>query len=156
MKQNFRLKNEDGSVLVVALIMLVLLTLMGIAVTTTTEIETQIAGNEMVYKKTFYKAEAAAMQCAQVLESTTMGDTTVSATNWINLDYVDEWWDPAKNISQTSLDSNTRYTSVYEGVTDTGESRDMMKAKIYSFAIYGRSERSNSESMIKLGYRKAY
>jgi len=152
MKQNPGLKNEDGSVLVVALIILVVLTLLGIAATTTTEIETQIAGNEKVHKMTFYKAEAAAMQCAKVLESATMGDTFAG---WINLDYDEDNWNTSGEF-QTSLDSNTKYTAVYDGPADTGESLDMAKAKIHEFSIYGRAELSNSMSMIKLGYRKAY
>ncbi len=39
--------NEEGSILIVALVLLVLLTLMGISATTLTDIELQIAGNEM-------------------------------------------------------------------------------------------------------------
>ncbi len=156
MKQNRGLKDEDGSVLVVALIILVVLTLLGIAVTTTTEIETQIAGNEKVHKETFYNAEAAAMQCAQVLESTPMGDD--SSESWI-LDYNEgNWGDntPPTHILISAPNINAKYTADYEGVSDTGESLDLMKAKIHSYTIYGRADENNSMSMIKLGYRKAY
>ena len=68
MKEISMLKNEDGTVLVLALIMLVLLTLIGISATTTSMIETRISGNERVYKQNFYAAEAAAMHCAQDME----------------------------------------------------------------------------------------
>lgn len=51
-------ENERGSVLVIALIMLVLLTILGISASTTSEIETQIAGNERNYKRTFYTANS--------------------------------------------------------------------------------------------------
>ena len=51
MKEISMLKNEDGSVLVLALIMLVLLTLIGISATTTSMLETRISGNERVYKQ---------------------------------------------------------------------------------------------------------
>lgn len=51
-------KNEDGSVLVLALIILVLLTMLGISATTTTEIETRIAGNEKFHKIAFYNADS--------------------------------------------------------------------------------------------------
>jgi Tfp pilus assembly protein PilX len=53
------LKNESGSVLVIALIMLVLLTVLGITATSTSNIELQIANNERNYKKAFYVANAA-------------------------------------------------------------------------------------------------
>ncbi|MBW2000623.1 MAG: hypothetical protein JRJ29_22020 [Deltaproteobacteria bacterium] len=51
-------KDREGSVLIIALFMLVFLTLIGIAATTTTQIETQIAGNEKLHKVAFYAAEA--------------------------------------------------------------------------------------------------
>ena len=54
-----QLNNEEGTILVVALLILVLLTIIGIAATTTTDIETQIAGNERNQKIAFYAAEAA-------------------------------------------------------------------------------------------------
>jgi len=51
-------KNEDGSVLIVALLILVFLTIIGISATTTTNIEIQIAGNEKFHKIAFYHADS--------------------------------------------------------------------------------------------------
>jgi Tfp pilus assembly protein PilX len=50
--------NESGSVLVVALIMLVLLTVLGITATSTSNIELQIANNERNFKRAFFIANA--------------------------------------------------------------------------------------------------
>jgi hypothetical protein len=50
--------NEDGSVVVIALIILVFLTIIGIAATTTTNIELQVAGNEKLHKIAFYRADS--------------------------------------------------------------------------------------------------
>lgn len=50
--------NEKGSALVIALLILVLLTLMGISATTTSTIEVQMAGNEKFYEMAFYSAES--------------------------------------------------------------------------------------------------
>jgi len=52
------LKNEKGSVIIFALMILVLLTLIGISATKTTNVELQIAGNETAYKKALYNADA--------------------------------------------------------------------------------------------------
>ena len=60
MKQQFQLKNEKGSVTVLAVVLLMLLTLLGMAVISTSSIETQIAGNEMRHNLAFYAAESAA------------------------------------------------------------------------------------------------
>jgi hypothetical protein len=53
-----RLRDEKGSTLVLALMILVILTLIGIAATNTSTIEIQIAGNERAYKKAFFNADA--------------------------------------------------------------------------------------------------
>ena len=50
--------NDRGSALVVALLVLVLLTLMGISATTTSTIEVQMAGNEKFHDMAFYAAES--------------------------------------------------------------------------------------------------
>jgi hypothetical protein len=59
MKEKCLLENEKGSVTVLAVVLLMLLTLLGIAATTTSSIEVQIAGNELRHKLAFYSAEAA-------------------------------------------------------------------------------------------------
>ena len=51
------LGNEKGSVLVVGMLIMVLLTVIGIAATTTTSIEVNIAGNNRWYQVAFYAAE---------------------------------------------------------------------------------------------------
>jgi hypothetical protein len=64
MKQQFQLKNEKGSVTVLAVVLLMLLTLLGMAVISTSSIETQIAGNEMRHNLAFYAADSAAAYVA--------------------------------------------------------------------------------------------
>lgn len=59
MKEKYLPENEKGSVTVLAVVLLMLLTLLGIAATTTSSIEVQIAGNELRHKLAFYSAEAA-------------------------------------------------------------------------------------------------
>ncbi len=54
-----QLKNEEGSVIVVALIIMVLLLIMGISATNMSSIESQILRNTIIQKQTFYSAETA-------------------------------------------------------------------------------------------------
>jgi hypothetical protein len=61
--------HESGSVLVIALIMIVLLTIIGISASKTSEIEIMIAGNERVAKENFYLAEGAVRRAAMVMEN---------------------------------------------------------------------------------------
>jgi Tfp pilus assembly protein PilX len=60
---------EQGSVLVIALMILVLLTVIGISATTTTDIETLIARNEQEYVREFYVADSAWRQGVQWLDT---------------------------------------------------------------------------------------
>ena len=50
--------NDRGSALILALLVLVLLTLMGISATTTSTIEVQMAGNDKFHEMAFYSAES--------------------------------------------------------------------------------------------------
>jgi len=59
MKKISLLTNENGSVIVLALILLVLLTLLGMAVTRTSSIEVQIASNDRQAVRSLYQAESA-------------------------------------------------------------------------------------------------
>ena len=62
--------NEDGYILMVSLIILVLATMIGIAASTTASIELQISGSDKRHAENFYKAEAAAMAGASALQGT--------------------------------------------------------------------------------------
>ena len=51
------LSNNRGATLIIGLLTLVLLTLIGIAATSTSRMEVQIAGNDKMFKEAFYAAE---------------------------------------------------------------------------------------------------
>lgn len=53
-----RLADESGFVLITALIIMLILTIIGIAATNTSVFEIQIAGNDRVHKETFAQADA--------------------------------------------------------------------------------------------------
>lgn len=52
-------RNEAGVVLVLCLTTLVILTLIGVSMTTTSRLEAEISGNDKTYKEAFYAAEMA-------------------------------------------------------------------------------------------------
>ena len=63
------LKNENGSVIVVALIILVLLTILGIASTNTSTLEVRIATNNQDHQLDFYVADSGWKDAALFLEA---------------------------------------------------------------------------------------
>ncbi|MBC8551150.1 MAG: hypothetical protein H8D23_16010 [Candidatus Brocadiales bacterium] len=79
-KTTFRLaKNEDGFVLVVSLLVMLILIIIGIAATNTTITELQIAGNEKISQQTFYVAESAWQRGFQSIENS--GDKALKFIN---------------------------------------------------------------------------
>ena len=166
MKRNPWLKNEDGTVLVVALLILVFLTLIGIAITATVEVEIQIAGNERLYKKNLYNAEGASMECAQRMEEE--ASLNPSVHNWIkpmgsvSVDNIrdDAYWAASGTVVDPSVepDGNTLYLAVEEGVAE-GTTLDMTKTTLRSYTVYGRrhnpAQPNLGRSIVRVGYRKA-
>jgi hypothetical protein len=62
------LNNENGSPLVIVVLVLVLLTLIGLSVLNTTSVETQIAGHHRRHKVTFYGADGGTEVACELLE----------------------------------------------------------------------------------------
>lgn len=62
------LRGEDGFVMIASLLILLVLTLLGIAVNQNTDIEWRIAMNDRLHKETFYAADAATELAAEALE----------------------------------------------------------------------------------------
>jgi len=81
------LKNEEGFVLITALLMLVVLMIIGIAATNTTTIELQISGNDKVAKQTFYQADGGTNVGVSILEEniTTSGFTAPGGYHGVNI-----------------------------------------------------------------------
>ena len=65
MNKGTLITNEDGSILVVGIVILAFLTILGMAVTTTSSIELQIAGNEKSATEGFYRTEAGLSHSAE-------------------------------------------------------------------------------------------
>lgn len=82
------LKNEIGTALLMALIMLLLLTLIGFAAITTSNIEVQISGNQRLSNTALYAAEAAIESIRQELsncfydEVITLNNATSASPNY--------------------------------------------------------------------------
>jgi len=170
MKEISKLNNEDGSVLILALIMLVLLTLIGISATTTSMIETKIAGNERAYKRNLYSAEAAVMQCAQNMEQTNLQNPRPTWLGLINaVNEPDDirtnlFWEPTAPppeapIPQAAVIPDTLFAATSQGLAGgaQGTSLDMTVSNVHAYSVYGRCKPSNSgPTIIEIGYRKAF
>jgi len=66
-------RNEEGFVLVAAMMVLLILVVLGISATSTSMLEVQIAGNERVGKTTFYEADGGTEVSSELLEQNWCG-----------------------------------------------------------------------------------
>ena len=167
MKNHGLFKGERGTIMPLALVLLLLLTMIGIAATMTSEVEIRIAGNEVAYKENLYFAEGSAMAGVQMLENET--DTSVLkdlSFDWLHSSLPDTNissdtnWNPDENKAYTELDLGDDYTgflAVYQGI-DPGGSLDIGGATttLHRYTIYGRSARKNGEAIIEVGYKKRF
>ncbi|MFH1984686.1 MAG: pilus assembly PilX N-terminal domain-containing protein [Pseudomonadota bacterium] len=167
------LANEDGSVIILALIMLVLLTLVGTSSTNTSIMEVQMAGNERVYKQNFFMAEATAMQTFQWIED--LGNPT-SNTNIKDSTF--KWVDGGANTTFNNVTANwvnlstdtgkPGYDNLYSLVVHTGVaaggSLDVTAStSIHAYSVYGQyvanadTDTSDNERLIiESGYKKRF
>jgi Tfp pilus assembly protein PilX len=161
------LKNEEGVVMIAALMVLVLLTIIGIASTKVSNTEVRIASRELIYQQNFYRAEGATMEALEVMENDPNPKTTDPDWLWAALDtftadmpYDSTLWDGtlvgADATPEPSALSDTSYVVVSGGIVE-GESLDIGSTKIHRYAIYGRCAPPNrGATTVEIGYLKAF
>ena len=158
MKKQFMLCQEQGSVLIVALVVLAVFTLLSVSSTTTTTMEIRISGNENIQKENLYAAEAAAMRGAQDMQDT--ADLRAGSPAYLN-GITAETDDPIHNYSSWSqqtvpqLPAITAFASVSRGIAP-GSSLDMTKTRVHEYSVYGWCNRNRNLVMVEVGYRKAF
>jgi Tfp pilus assembly protein PilX len=165
-KTGLLLKNEDGAVLVAALLILVLLTIIGIASTNISNTEVQIAGHEVVYQQNFYRAEGATIEALEQLDA--ISDPKFAAPAWLELtpdtvtnddisDY--SFWQTGSGSvtpEPSAVLSDTSFVVVSEGIVH-GSSLAMGSSKVHEYYIYGRcAPPKRGATVVHIGYLKAF
>ena len=156
MKERLLIFGEEGSVLIIALLVLAFFTLLGVSTFSISTMEMRIIGNENIQKQNLYCAEAAAMRCAQDMQDTDLRATSPTHLNAINT--VSE-----NDIRSCNFPSQqafgqlpaTIYASISQGIAP-GSSLDMTKTRVHDYAVYGWCDNNNNLVMVEVGYRKAY
>lgn len=161
------LKEEKVVVIITALMILVLLTIIGIASTTVSNTETKIATSEAVYQQNFYQAEGATMEAVERMENLADPKAADPAWIWAALDTFTEdnlidstFWEGTMVDADATPDASalpdTRLVVVSGGIVE-GESLDIGSTKIHSYVIYGRCAPPNrGATTIEIGYLKAF
>jgi hypothetical protein len=158
------LNNEKGSLLAIVLLLLVVLTLIGISASNTSISEFQVARNETCYKRSFFHAEAAAIEAIQLLEDEINLDSfpppylmpigTVSADNELPSDVI---WDAnAQDSGILPPNSGLRYLAVTRGI-QAGSSMAMGEAQVHSYVVWGRDQDDcGGDVIVGVGFTKPF
>jgi Tfp pilus assembly protein PilX len=177
-----RVNNEDGFVLILSMMVLVVLTLLGMSGTRSAIIETQIAGNDNMAKILFYDAESAAHEAAQRLKNEKDRDALKADRPSEDKLVVDkslepilltdvqaqladqlEAWEQRGQVSVLGGQNiGTEMAALDYGVVKggLGSSLKITDSKVYFFKILGRAVLAESgdlrDKMIEIGYKKRY
>lgn len=151
------LNNENGSALLISVLILGLLTLLGIFATNTTNIELQIAGNDKLHKLGFYAAEAARAYVAG--KPALYGPENITSTDPHyfpnNSDpYAQITSEPSVGYPLSSVQSFTgsvEYKNASEPPRGSGYEVGKFKAHRYEMTCNGYGP-SNAESRIAAGF----
>ncbi len=152
-------RSEDGSILVLGMLMLVLLSLIGIAVINTSTIEVHVSANERFYKENLYDAEAATLEAAQRLENADLKNNPPAwlrpfgSVNEANDMFSEDFW--ANSAAPAGSSPNSRQVAAFLGY-GPGSSLDVSVSRVHLYAVYGRSQRNNGTALVRVNYRKAF
>ena len=162
--------NEKGSVLVLALLLLAVLTVVGLSSINMSVTEYKIVGNERVYQSNFYRAESAALEAAKrldLIDVDVLRTKNFSSYSWLNtqddvetdegddvLADTSNWAD--SNSDDASVLSNTRFAVVEKGIAQ-GTSLDVTQgSNVYEYVVRGYANENGGRVLIEIGYKIRY
>lgn len=141
--------NENGFVLVTAVLVLVIVTIIGIAATRTSETELQIVGNEKLHNLAFYAAEAAG---AYVAENPDLyGGNNITVGGFLYFPNNDDSSQRYALGSTQSFNGDVEYLGSTAPPRGSGYEAGKFKAHRYKMTCYGYGS-SNAESQTEAGF----
>jgi hypothetical protein len=162
-----KLGNENGSAIVLALMLLSLLTVMGIWSTNKSNIEALIAGNEVARKQTFFRTEGGVIEGAFAIEEAATGDLSSRAPVWLteasiapDMTDPDNWdFDEVgadDTAAPTSIDNEVGFCALDKGIT-AGDSLLMTSSsQVRTYAVYSFHDSRDGQSLMEVGYKRRF
>lgn len=164
--------NQQGSALIIVLIVMAVLTIVGLSVINTATVENTIVRNERVYQENFYLAESSVNEAVQTIETETNNDNLMPiysgwvwihdvvdssgdkvdfthAGNWLYTDSSDD------NAEKSAVSSQALYSTIGKGVR-RGSSLDIGATRLYEFAVFGHGKSKDGSVIIEIGYLKRF
>jgi hypothetical protein len=159
--------DEKGSAIVIALMILSLLTIVGIAATRTSDSEISIAGNEVAYNMVLYDSEGASVEGALNVEVADKATLTNRSPLWLYSDTAaPDYTDPATwdfndadgddNAEESSIDQDLAFASVDLGIAPGYSLSMTQKTQVRSYRIFGYENTRTGQSLVEVGYKKRF
>ena len=154
------LGNEDGSAIVLALMVLVLLTVIGIAGSNSTRTEMKIASNDKFHKITFYAAETAAAYVKAMTELYGVDNITAGNPHWFPFDnsvpyvqHLEADFSEYTLYTYQSFDGSVEYTGFTDPPRGSGYEAGKFRSHIYIMTCNGYGPRDSTKQVQAGFYR---
>ena len=161
------LKNEQGSAIVVAMLVLLLLTIIGAAATQNSITELAIVRNDLLYRDQLFNAEGAAMEAAQWIENApdaTLQDTTGTTNTELSQTDIDL---TSYNLNDgtwemSAIDDDQNAGAVITGYRIVDQTGPVMLIDpiTHTYSVYGLHNRTSGinqgQVLLDVGYRKKF
>jgi hypothetical protein len=159
--------NQDGSAIVMALILLALLTLVATNLSQNTNVELQIVRNDTEKRLQFYQAEAASREGAQSIENMEPYDLyDISVIDWINQGELDLNTIDLNDINNTweqsvvdTLPAAAKRVG-YSVVDRTGPIDLSASSNNHEYAIFGAyhmdTGMKKGQVIVEIGYKRRF
>jgi hypothetical protein len=162
-------QNQQGSVLLVTIMVLVAVSVLGVAGIQSGIVELKLAGNERQVRETFYLAESAAMEGLQRLAALQGIDLSEQFAFWhhrnrdaqgnpIDFRAFRQWEVDGKqdDNAMPSLVGPQTYFAAVEWQVATGGSLVMTGSRLYQNRIYGICLEQQPADLVEIGYYLRY
>jgi hypothetical protein len=162
-----KLSDENGSAIVLAMMMLALLTLMGIWASRQSNTEVLIAGNEVARKTTFYRTESAILEGAFSIEEAATGDLLAWSPDWLyneslanDMTLPDNWdfdgVDGDDTAVPSQFDADVGFCAIDRGITSGSSMIMTSSSNVRTYAVYGFHDSRNGQALIEVGYKRRF
>jgi len=157
------LRNQRGSTLIIAVMILTLMVVIAAAMNRSTTLELQIVRNDLEQRQQFYFAESAVREAAQQIENLTAAQLTDTTQGWIGPDPVAAYElsvDPSRWLPSSMANLPTGSTLSYTVVDTTGVIDLSAPSNLHEYTIVGIYEGPGAfgagRSAVEIGYRRRF
>lgn len=163
-------RDEKGSVLLIALLVMIAISVLGVLGIQSSIIELHLVRNERDIRETFYLSESAAFEGVQMLVNTQKEDRQDNIPVWhharkeketLDLDFrnVAQWDADGQGMDDNSIkslfDEDSSIAAVEWDVV-SGGSLVMTEPRLILTRVYGLCKKYNANQLIEIGYAMRY